>query len=264
MHEILDPLEAGNPLFRFYSRIMGKLIMAGADAFVVHSPSVKEQAVRVYHLPDERVFVVPHGIYDNYYQEFTQENSRQELGIKEEFVVLYFGMIRKYKGVPCLVEAFNQLPRDMAEKSRLIITGEDWGDEKELEGAVRTSPYAGQISFKPEFVPESSVPKYFSAADTVVLPYLRTAGSGVAGLAMAFGKPVIISDLEGLKESLKEYPGALFVPRGDASSIAARLCGIYQQRQAGGSNTFAAPPGLRWQHITEQYAQIINYLKNVD
>ena len=210
MHEIVDPLEAGNSVLRFYSRVTGKLIANRADAFVAHSASMKEEMVRIYHISSEKVFVIPHGLYDIYPQEYKREAARNELGIVEPFVILYFGFIRRYKGIPYLIEAFNRLPADIAFRSRLIIAGEDWGDEKDLGTMIKQSPFYKHILFKPEFIPNNAVPAYFTAADVVVLPYMRTSGSGVTSLAIAYGKPIIISDLEYTREALKEYEGAIF------------------------------------------------------
>lgn len=260
LHEIVDPLEAGKLVLRLYSRIMGRLIMNRAAAFVVHSATVKTQVIQVYHLSENKVFVIPHGVYDSYFQEYTQESARKELGIKEEFVVLYFGMIRKYKGVPCLVQAFDKLPQEIARNSRLIIAGENWGDEEELETLIKASPYNKQITFQPEFVPDSAVPKYFSAADVVALPYIRSAGSGVASLAMAFGKPIIISELENIKESLQEYAGTIFVPCGDANCIAEKISEVYAQHKAVKFASYSVPNLCGWENVTNLFQKAINQI----
>jgi glycosyltransferase involved in cell wall biosynthesis len=257
LHEIIDPLEAGKSLVNLYSRVMGRLIMNRTQAFVVHADSVKGQAVAAYHLDPEKVFIVPHGIYSSYYQFYSQESARQELGIKEKFVILNFGLIRKYKGVPLAVQAFNQLPPDQAANTRLVIAGENWGDEEGLEKIVEDSLYRAQITFRAEFVADAEVPRYFSAADVVVLPYLRSAGSGVASIAMAFGKPIIISDLENIKESLKDYQGTLLVPRGDAASITQKLKELYFRRQSGRIDGFSVPDSCGWDNVAQLFQNII-------
>jgi glycosyltransferase involved in cell wall biosynthesis len=260
MHEIVDPLEAGKPVLRLYSRIMGRLIMNRAGAFVVHSDTVKNQAIEAYHLKKDKVFIIPHGVYNSYLQTCTQDSARKELGINEKFVVLYFGMIRKYKGVPCLVQAFNQLSPEIASESRLIIAGEDWGDEEGLESIIKNSPYSNNITLKAEFVADSEVPKYFSAADVVALPYLRSAGSGVASLAMAFGKPIIISDLENIKESLQDYKGTMLVPCGNASNLAEKISEVYARRQAGKVVNYAIPSSCGWDNVTELFQNVITQI----
>ncbi len=260
MHEIVDPLEAGKPVLRLYSRIMGRLIMNRAGAFVVHSDTVKKQAIEAYHLNKDKVFIIPHGVYNSYLQTCTQDSARKELGINEKFVVLYFGMIRKYKGVPCLVQAFNKLPPEIAFNSRLIIAGENWGDEEGLETLIKASPYNKQITFQAEFVPDSAVPKYFSTADVVVLPYLRSAGSGVASLAMAFGKPIIISDLENIKESLRDYKGTMLVSCGNASNLAEKISEVYARRQAGKVANYAIPSSCGWDNVTDLFQKVISQI----
>ncbi len=260
LHEIVDPLEAGKPVLRLYSRVMGKWIMNKAAAFVVHSDTVKKQTMETYRLPKEKVFVIPLGVFDSYSQSYSRESARQELGIKEEFVVLYFGMIRKYKGVRYLVEAFNKLPEEIALHSRLIIAGENWGDEEGLERLIKDSPYNKQITFQPEFVPDAGVPKYFSAADVVALPYLRSAGSGVASLAMAYGKPIIISDLENLKEALQDYQGTRLVPCGDATSVANKITDEYAQIKAGKAVTYTAPTVCGWDNINDLFQKLISQI----
>jgi len=259
MHEIVDPLEESIIPIRLYSRVMGKLLMARSDAFVVHSPSVINQVAEIYHLSPNRVFAIPLGLFDVYYQHIDKQAAMDELGIKEEFVILYFGLIRKYKGVLCLVEAFNRLPQDIARHSRLVIAGEDWGDETSLASMVDSSPYKGQITYKPEFVPDALIPRYFSATDVVVLPYLRTAGSGVANIALAYGKPIITSDLETMRECLKDYEGAMFTPVGDSAAIAQRLTEIYTEGKSGKHRVYN-PPRNTWDEIARQYEQIIEQI----
>jgi len=263
MHEIVDPLEESILPIRLYSRVMGKLLMSRSDAFVVHSPSVINQVAEIYHLSPDRIFAIPLGLFDVYHQHIDKQKAMAELGITEEFVILYFGLIRKYKGVPCLVEAFNRLPQDIARHSRLVIAGEDWGDETSLAGAIDSSPYKGQITYKPEFVPDALIPRYFSAADVVVLPYLRTAGSGVVNIALAYGKPIITSDLETMRECLKGYEGARFTPVGDSAAIAQKLTEIYTEGKSGKPLVYN-PPRNTWDEIARQYEQIIEQISGVD
>lgn len=259
MHEIVDPLEESILPIRLYSRIVGRWLMSRVDAFVVHSASVKSQVTQIYRLRDNRVFIIPLGLYDTYYQDYDKQAARDELGIKEQFTILYFGLIRKYKGVPYLVEAFNKLPQDIAQRSRLVIAGEDWGDETSLGDVINLSPYKEQITYKPQFVPDDMIPKYFSAADVMVLPYLRTAGSAVANIAMAYGKPIITSDIETMRECLADYEGASFAPAGDSAAVAERISEIYTQCKSGKSMLYN-PPQNTWEEVAKRYKEIIEQL----
>jgi len=261
MHEVIDPLEESILPIRLYSRIMGRWLMSRVDAFVVHSNSVKSQVAQIYHINPREVFVVPIGLYEDYKCVSDKNLSRKELEIEEEFVILYFGLIRKYKGVPYLVEAFNKLPQDIARHSRLVIAGEDWGDETSLGDMINSSPYKERISYKPQFIPDDVIPRYFSAADVVVLPYLRTAGSGVANIAMAYGKPIITSGLETIKECMANYEGAWFTPAGDSAAIAERLMQIYSEHKSGKPLIYS-PPQNTWDEVARRYERIVDQVGN--
>jgi glycosyltransferase involved in cell wall biosynthesis len=259
MHEIVDPLEESILPLRLYSRLAGKLIMRGTDAFTTQSTSAKNQVAQVYRLDERRIFVVPVGLYEAYACASDKNQSKKELGIEEEFVILYFGMVRKYKGVPCLVEAFNKLPQDVAQHSRLVIAGEDWGDETCLGDMISSSHRKEQITYKPQFIPDDMIPEYFSAADVVVLPYLRTAGSGVANIAMAYGKPIITSDVATMRECMADYEGAWFTPVADSAAIAERLMQIYSEHKSGKPLIYS-PPRNTWDTVAQKCEAILGQL----
>jgi glycosyltransferase involved in cell wall biosynthesis len=256
MHEIVDPLEENMPLIRLYSKIMGKMLMKNVDFFVVHSKAVKAEAVKRYHLQNSSVFVIPHALYENYYQHYDKAKAQADIGVNEDYVILYFGMIRKYKGVTHLVKAFDILPREVIKNSRLIIAGEDWKDDPSLNDAINSSPYKHKITYNPQFVPHHMVAKYFTASDVIVLPYLRTSGSGVANIAMAYGKPIITSNLNTMKECLREYEGAFFAPPGDPRTIAKHILTIYNKRVSEQEMTYDRPKHT-WDAVVKDYRQII-------
>jgi len=107
-------------------------------------------------------------------------------------VILTFGLIRKYKGIMYLVQAFEKLPEDIAKKSRLLIVGEIWEGKNELLNQINMSQYREKITLINEYVPDEKIPVYFGASDVVVLPYLRASQSGIAHIAMSFGKHIIV------------------------------------------------------------------------
>lgn len=261
MHEILDPLEETILPVRLYARMSSRLLMSRASGFVVHSPSVKKQLMAKYHIKADRVFVLPHSLYQHYYQDYNKQSLKDDLGIKEDFVVLYFGSMRKYKGIPYLVKAFSALPHDVAQNSRLVMAGEDWGDDNMLTDSIDSSPYQHKITFSPQFVPDDMIPRYFSIADVVVLPYLRTSGSGVANIAMAYGRPIITSDLDVMRECLAGYQGAWFVAVGDFAMIKEKILELYRKQKSGKAMLYQPPPNS-WDEIAAQYGEIMSRLRS--
>lgn len=259
MHEVVDPLEDRILPIRLYSRVAGRTLVRGLDAYTTQSSIDKDKVIDVYHIDESMVHVVPVGLYADYAQPIDQLQAKQELGIDKEFVILYFGLIRHYKGVPHLIEAFNCLPSSLANRARLMIVGEVWEEKELLEKMVEGSQYKNQISFVQQYVPDSMIPKYFSAADVVVLPYLRASGSGVAHIALPYGKPIILSDVPALREALGDYAGSIFVEPGNPTSIRDNIAAIYEAIKSGKDLHYTSAHAT-WDDIAHQYETIIEQM----
>ncbi|HOW14591.1 glycosyltransferase [Methanosarcina sp.] len=250
-HEVVDPFEESILPIRLYSKIMGKLLRKNLDAYITHSESDKQLVAERYAISPDKIHVIPHGLYDQYGKLLDIKEARKNLSINDEFVILSFGLIRKYKGIPYLIRAFEQLPSEILEKSRLLIVGEIWEDRKELLDQINASPAHDKITLIDEYVPDDRVSLYFSAADVVVLPYLRASQSGIAHIAMSFGKPVVVSEVGGLKESMAGYEGTFFVPPGDIESIREAILSFL------GTRRYYEAPDQKWDKIINRYIELI-------
>lgn len=250
-HEVVDPFEESILPIRLYSKITGKLLRKNLDAYITHSESDKLLVAERYAIAPDKIHVIPHGLYDQYGKLLDIAEARKNLSINDEFVILSFGLIRKYKGIPYLVRAFEQLPGEILEKSRLLIVGEIWEDRKELLDQINASPAHDKITLIDEYVPDDRVSLYFSAADVVVLPYLRASQSGIAHIAMSFGKPVVVSEVGGLKESMAGYEGTFFVPPGEVESIREAILSFF------GTRRYYEAPDQKWDKIINRYIELI-------
>jgi glycosyltransferase involved in cell wall biosynthesis len=250
-HEIVDPLEESILPIRLYSRLMGRLLVRMAGSYITHSESDKKLLIEKYGLDAGRIRVVPMGLYDHH-RPVERTEARKALGVDGEDVILSFGLIRPYKGIPYLVRAFGELPAEAARSSRLLLVGEIWEDRVSVEDAIASSPYKDRITLVDRYVSDAEVGKYFSAADIVVLPYLRASQSAVAHVAMAFGKPIIVSRVGGLQESMADYKGTYFVPPADPAAIRDAILGIRSSRPG-----MFEPPRRGWEEIAAEYADII-------
>lgn len=250
-HEVVDPFEESILPIRLYSKITGKLLRKNLDAYITHSESDKQLVAERYSIAPEKIHVIPHGLYDQYGELLDIKEARRDLSINDEFVLLSFGLIRKYKGTPYLIRAFEQLPSEVLEKSRLLIVGEIWEDRKELLDQIKASPSHDKITLVDEYVPDEKVNLYFSAADIVVLPYLRASQSGIAHIAMSFGKPVVVSEVGGLKESMAGYEGTFFVPPGDIESIRKAILNLLETRR------YYEAPDQKWDKVINRYIELI-------
>jgi len=249
-HEVVDPLEQSILPIRVYSVLMGRLIRNCAGHFVVHSESDRTLVKESYHIPHEKVMVIPHGLYDQY-PVLERRNAREALRITDENVILFFGLLRPYKGVQNLIEAFNSLPNELLHSTRLLIVGEAWEDKDALACAEK-SPNMEKITIVNRYIADDEVPVYFSAADLIALPYTRASQSGVAHIAMAFGLPIIATKVGGLEEGLRSYTGALFIAPNNKEELKRAL--VQRLREKG---SFPPPANLAWSGLGKQWTTFL-------
>jgi glycosyltransferase involved in cell wall biosynthesis len=262
MHEVVDQLEERIWPIRLYSRVAGRLFVRGLDAYITYSQLDKGRIAGVYHIGEEKVHVLPMGLYKDYFQPIDQIAAKQELKIDHEFVILYFGLIRHYKGVPYLVEAFNSLPSAVALSARLLIVGEVWEDGELIQQIVDASPYKTQITLVSEYIPDSMIPRYFSASDVIVLPYLRASGSAVAHIALTYGKPIILSDVPALREYMGDYQGTIFVAPANPDAIRDKLVSVYNKVALGNDLRYRSTHST-WNDVASQYETIIDKIRKI-
>lgn len=164
----------------------------------------------------ERIRVIPHGALDYLTRLPDEAPLPEELAAVEGPVILCFGLIRPYKGVDVLLEAFRTV-----QGAELWLVGRPLGMSleplRELASAGR-----GRVRFVPRFVPDRELPAYFRRADLVVLPHRDAEQSGVLYVALAFGKPIAMSAVGGFPEVAEHGAGRL-VPPGDPRALAAAL-----------------------------------------
>jgi glycosyltransferase involved in cell wall biosynthesis len=169
-------------------------------------------------VPGERVRVIPHGPLDFATRIPEPAPLPAELNGTDRPVVLFFGIVRTYKGVDVLLDAFRELGRPDAE---LWIVGRTLGvDDAEL--AERARRAAGTVRFVSRFVDDREIPALFERADLVVLPYREAEQSGVLYLALAFGKAIVMSAVGGFPEVAAHGAGRL-VPPADSQALSTAI-----------------------------------------
>jgi glycosyltransferase involved in cell wall biosynthesis len=212
-HEVQDVGEAELGWVRTYVRRVAPLLFAQASRVVVHSAHDRDAISAHYRLDPDDVLVIPHATYANYGDGARRiEHERCNL--------LYFGVIRPFKGLETLVEAFDLLPPAVAEEYRLTVIGETWEGWTLPAELIARSRYRDRITFVNRYVNDEEVHAAFAAADIVVLPYRRSSQSGPLHVAMHYGLPVVVSAVGGLVEAVEEYEGAVLVDPGDPAALA--------------------------------------------
>ena len=252
-HEVVDPLEENILPIRWYSRTTGRLLRRDVDGYITHSSSDRKLVAERYHIDPDTIKVIPHALYDQY-SRIDKTDAKKKLSIKEEFIILSFGLIRKYKGIPYLISAYEELPDEIIRNSRLLIVGEIWEDREALLHQIAESRYNDKITLVDEYIPDDRIPLYFSAADVIALPYTRASQSGIAHIAMCFGTPIVVSKVGGLAESMAGYEGTVFVPPCDADAITRAIESQYKLPK------LFNPPERKWNDTAVMYQELIDDL----
>ena len=167
------------------------------DAFVTMSESVL-QDIRSF-VPEKPAAMCPHPLYDHYGAPVPREEALTRLGLSSDArYLLFFGLIRDYKGLDWLLEAFadERLKQDCGLK--LIVAGEFYSDPRKYMDAAEA--LGDRVILRPEFIPDDMVRYYFCAADLVVQPYKTATQSGITQIAYHFDKPMLVTRVGGLPE----------------------------------------------------------------
>ncbi|WP_375387382.1 glycosyltransferase [uncultured Amnibacterium sp.] len=247
-HEVQDTGEARIPGVTRYVVAAMQQLLRRVDGHVVHSRYDLELLRGTYPLPEDRVVLAPHGPY-NHYDAADVDGERDG-----DFVFLYFGVIRPYKGVEDLVAAFELLPQAVRSTSRLVLVGETWEGWTAPLDAVAASPVRDRITVVDRYVDDAEVAAHFAAADAVVLPYRRSSSSGPLHIAMSAGLPVVVASVGGLVEAAGDYAGVTFVPTQDPASLAAAMADLPARR----GERFDDPHS--WDRTVDAYGELLTRL----
>jgi glycosyltransferase involved in cell wall biosynthesis len=167
------------------------------DAFI--SMSEKVLADLPLFAPGKPAQLVAHPLYDNFGEKISQTVARQKLGIAaDENIVLFFGFIRRYKGLDILLDAIKILQAENYTNFKLLVAGEFYEDRKAYDEQIAKLGIQQQLILKTDFIPDSEVKHYLCAADVVVQPYRSATQSGVTPLAYHFEVPMIVTNVGGL------------------------------------------------------------------
>jgi glycosyltransferase involved in cell wall biosynthesis len=186
-----------------------RAIAQQADAIIAHSPSAKEKLIETFGVAAQKVSVIPHGHFIDWYPSSVQlSEARKALGIpSDRFVFGFFGQIRRYKQVPELIRTY--LRQSSRDHTHLLVAGNPRNDA--LESELRTlADGTPDVDLHLSFVPRDEVQYYFKAADVMVFPYDSILTSGSIVLSMSMGRPVIAPRFGGIEDVVGADHGWLY------------------------------------------------------
>jgi glycosyltransferase involved in cell wall biosynthesis len=220
------------------------------DAIVVHSEHGRARLIDELGVDGDRVHVITHGVFTHLAPERARVSALETAQpMSDRPVVLLFGLMRPYKGIDVLLEAWRgvdgQAPIEDAE---LLIAGMPRMDISALREAAPAN-----VSFDPHFVGDEELPAYFERADLVVLPYLQADQSGVLFTALAFGKPLLLSDVGGFPE-MAATGAARIVAAGDPRALGQALRELLADRATLGEMSAKAKAAAEGRYSWEAVA----------
>lgn len=251
-HEVVDTLEEAILPLRVYSKVMGRLIRRLAGRYITHSVSDQTLVAERYQIPVERISVIPHGLYDQY-PVIETAAAKRYLGISSSNVILFFGLLRPYKGATNLIHAFEQLPQSLKDDTVLLIAGEMWEDHETVT-AAEISQDRDKILLFSKYISDEEVPYFFSAANLLSLPYTRASQSGVAHIGISYGLPIVASKVGGLAESLGQYEGTYFVAPENVTELSHALETVLRKTP----EAYPIPISMRGSEIATIWKEMID------
>ena len=209
---ILDNVVPHEP--RFFDTPLTKYFLSGSTGCVTLCEAVSKDLLRL--KPDAKYTVIQHPLYSHFGKKAERAEAEKMLGLAPgKKNILFFGLIRAYKGLDILLEAFKNLPEDY----QLIIAGEPYGSFDRYQAIIDSIPGKDRIFMDLKYIKDSEVSKYFSAADLAVLPYRSATQSGISSVSYHFEVPMIVTDVGGLKETIGDRGTGIVAEEGTPQAI---------------------------------------------
>lgn len=178
-------------------RMFAKYFCRSVDRFVALSDSVLKDINKI--APDKAAHFSPHPLYDNFGSSISKQEACEHLGLDpDRKIFLSFGLIRDYKGLDWLLEAYASIKH--RENAKLVVAGEFYSDGAKYHELARKLGIDNEVIWMTDFVPDSEVKYYFCAADLIVQPYKSATQSGISQIAYHFEKPMLVTRVGGLPE----------------------------------------------------------------
>lgn len=205
-----------------------KLGLGAAQGFLVQSRNDAALLERLF--PGRPCEWTPHPAYTFFGRGAVDRTAaRRALGVDGP-VVLFFGLVRRYKGLDVLLQALSIARRTVP--VTLIVAGEFYEDRAPYEARVHELGLADAVHIHDRYIPNEDVEPFFRAADLVVLPYVSATQSGIAQIALSFERPVIVTRVGGLPEAVRDGETGFVVPPSDPEALGACLAAFFAAGEA--------------------------------
>tara|TARA_B100000780_G_scaffold1824_1_gene1573 strand:- start:209 stop:1354 length:1146 start_codon:yes stop_codon:yes gene_type:complete len=210
------------------SLIIANMIYKLTDRIITHNQFSKSELVNVNADLSSYISIVPHGNYIPFINiQFNKEKSRKQLAIpNNRRVLLFFGMIKKVKGLEILLSALKGVVKENPDVL-LVIAGKPWENDFSLyQNIIDENNLSDYILLHTKFIQQEDVEHYYCASDLVVLPYTKIYQSGVLMMTLSFERPALVSDLPPLTEIISDNENGFLFKTENMSDLTNKLNSI--------------------------------------
>jgi glycosyltransferase involved in cell wall biosynthesis len=243
---------------RFFDKPLTTWFLKQNSGFVAMSEPVRDDLLSLF--PDAHFILKPHPLYDHFGAKTEQVQARKDLEIDpEKKTLLFFGLIRDYKGLDWLIEAMSLLDNSF----QLLIAGESYGSFDKYQKQIDASPAKNRIRIFNRYIDDEEVPRLFSATDVLVLPYKSATQSGVIPIAYHFDVPVVVTDVGSLRETVeKAGTGVVCLP--ETNDLASGIEKIFAQgKEKFVANIREEKKALSWEAFAGALVEFANQMPPV-
>ncbi len=242
---------------RMGDRLLTKYFVKTVDGFIAMSEKVKNDIKTFSHKP---VSISPHPIFNHFGDPITKMEARTQLGLPEQDkIILFFGYIRKYKGLDLLIQAMaNETIKNLG--IQLIIVGEFYEDASTYHDLINALGLQNRISFYSNYIPDVEVKNYVCSADFIIQPYKNATQSGVTPLAYHFEKPMLVTNVGGLADTVPHLKTGIVVAP-TAEEIAKGIETLYELGEKHFiPNIIEEKKKYSWSQMTEKFLALYQKL----
>lgn len=243
---------------RFFDTPFTKYFLKGCDGYVTMCDAVTDDLLKL--KPDARYLVHSHPLYSHFGEKLRREEAEDKLGLEHgKKNILFFGLIRRYKGLDILLDAFGELD----DSYQLIIAGEPYGPFEPYQKQIDGNRNRERIHVFPKYIRDSEVKDYFSAADITVLPYRSATQSGISSISYHFEVPMIVTDVGGLKATIGDTGTGIVAEKAEAGCIRREIGRYFNDpllRQEYVENIRKEKRRLSWSAFCDDLLQFVNSL----
>ncbi len=242
-------------------KIFTRYFISSISGAIVMSRTVNEE-LRIFNKSIPVKFS-PHPLFDNYGQMVERHVAAAGLNLPEDYsYILFFGFIRAYKGLDLLIKAFSDI-RLRSFRLKLIVAGEFYEDDAQYRELIKSNNLQSDVIIFDHFIKDDQVPLFFGLADLVVQPYKSATQSGVTQIAFQYDKPMVVTDVGGLREIVPNGKCG-YVVKPDPDSISEAILDYFanNRKDAFTEGVKTEKEKFTWDKMTKAIVEVYSEIRN--